>query len=153
MKKYQSGFSLIELLFAGALFVVFATGVIEVLISGLNMDRVSEETMLATEYARQGEEAVRFMSAKNFDDIVPILTTGIEDANGLISFSGTDNLYEKYRRTITVEEVMRDAEGNINEESGTIDPDTRKVITTVSWNITPSRPNTVVLQTYLTRFK
>ncbi|OIQ01787.1 MAG: hypothetical protein COZ86_00100 [Candidatus Moranbacteria bacterium CG_4_8_14_3_um_filter_41_13] len=153
MKKNQPGFSLIELIFAGAIFTVFATGVVGVLLFGLDMDRLSEETFLATEYAKQGEESVRFMGANNFDEVTLTSATGIEDTNGSLSFVGTENVNEKYTRVIAVEEVKRDASGSIDENNGTIDPDTKKIRTTVFFHVAPSRSNSVVLETYLTRFK
>ncbi|MEI8097078.1 MAG: prepilin-type N-terminal cleavage/methylation domain-containing protein, partial [Candidatus Moraniibacteriota bacterium] len=64
-KNLVRGFSLIELLFAGALFAVFATGVVEVLLFGLETDRLGEETTIATEYASQGLEAVRSIKAQS----------------------------------------------------------------------------------------
>ncbi len=147
------GFSLVELLFAGAIFVVFATGIIEVLLFGLETDRLGEETTIATQYAASGLEALRSLKAKNFNALSITDATGIARSNGDWTLSGTNNTFEKYTRVIKIEEVKRGGDGNINESGGDADPDTKKVSVTVSWNVTPSRSDSVVLDTFLTRWK
>lgn len=147
------GFSLIELLFAGAIFVVFATGIIEVLLFGLETDRLGEETTIATQYAASGLEALRSLEAKNFNDLSITDATGIARDNGDWTLSGTNNTFGKYTRVIKIEEVRRSGDGNIDEGGGDADPDTKKVSVTVSWKVTPSRSNEVVLDTFLTRWK
>ena len=148
-----AGFTLIELLFAGAIFVLFATGVVEVLLFGLEADRLGEETTIATEYAIEGIEALRSIQAKNFDDVAVTTATGIARASGYWTLSGSDNAFEKYTRVITIEGVNRDGSGNIDESGGSADADTKKVTVTVSWDVTPTRSNSVVLDTFLTRWK
>lgn len=153
MQKEQKGFSLIELLFAGAVFTLFSTGVLEVFFFGLDTDRLGEETVIATMYARQGEEAMFSISAKNFDDLIVTPAIGIKSDNGILTLAGSGDVSEKYTRTIAIEEVRRDGSGNINEADGTVDTDTKKIIITVAWNVTPSRTNSVVLETYFTRYR
>lgn len=152
-KHHQSGFSLIELLFAGAIFSIFATGVVEVLLFGLEADRLGEETTIAAEYANEGIEALYSIKAKNFDDIVIADATGIVSENGDWILSGSENTFEKYTRVISIEEVNRDGNGDIDENGGDADSDTKKAIVTVSWNVTPSRSDAIVLETFLTRWK
>lgn len=147
------GFSLIELMLAGALFTVFASGVVEVLLFGLETNRLGEETTIATEYASAGLEAVRSLSAKSFDDLTLTAATGVDRSSGAWVLSGSENTNGKYVRVITVTEVRRDGAGAIDEQGGSVDPDTKKVTVTVSWSVTPTRPDAVVLETYLTRFK
>lgn len=152
-KHHQSGFSLIELLLAGAVFAVFAAGIVEVLFFGLEADRLGEETTIATEYASASIEALRSIKAKNFDDLSVTSATGIARAGGNWILSGSDNTFGKYTRVISIEEVKRDGNGDIDENSGDTDSDTKKAIVTASWNVTPSRLDSVVLETFLTRWK
>lgn len=147
------GFSLIELMLAGAIFTVFASGIVGVLLLGLENDRLGEETSIATEYASEGIEAVRSIWAKHFDDLTLTIATGITRDDGDWKFSGEENVNGKYTRVIAVGEVRRDGSDDIDEHGGDVDPDTRKITVTVSWNVTPTRSNSVVLQTLLTRFK
>lgn len=147
------GFSLIELMLAGAVFAVFASGVVGVLLFGLENDRLGEETAIATEYASEGIEAVRSIRAKDFDNLILTPETGITRDNDDWEFSGEENTNGKYTRVIAITAVNRDGDGDIDEDGGDADPDTRQVTVTVSWNVTPTRPNSIVLQTLLTRFK
>lgn len=153
MKKKEKGFSLIELLFAGALFTVFAWGIIEVLLTGLETDRLAEETTIATTYATEGIEATHSIRAKNFDDLTTTGATGITRDNGDWKFSGTSDTLGKYTRVIEVAEANRDGGGNIDETGGNSDSDTRKITVTVTWNVAPTRGNSIILATYLTRWK
>ena len=68
-------------------------------------------------------------------------------------FSGSDNASGKYIRTITISNVNRDGNGDIDENSGDVDVDTKKVTVVVSWNVASSRHNSVVLDTFLTNWK
>lgn len=148
-----NGFSLIELMLAGAVFMVFATGIVEVLLSGLEADRLGEETTIATEYATEGIEALRSLKAKNFDDLSVTAATGIARDNGDWILSGSDNTFGKYTRVVAIAAVNRDGSGNIDESGGSEDPDTKKATVTVSWDVTPSRSDSVILDTFLTRWK
>lgn len=153
MRHKVSGFSLIELLLAGALFSLFVIGVAEVLLRSLETDRLGEETTIATQYASEGLEALRSLRAKNFDDLVETAATGLAEEDGRWVLSGTEDTWEKYTRVVSIAPVFRDENGHIDERGGTIDPDTRKVVVTVSFRVAPRRSNSVVLETFLTRWK
>lgn len=147
----QKGFSLIELLLAGALFSVSAWGMAEVLMSALAADRLAEETAVASLYAEEGMEALRSIRARDFDALGTTGASGLAVSGGDWELSGTGDTRGKYRRTISVSEVNRDGSGDIVESGGDPDPDTRKVTATVLWDVAPSREDSVVLETYLTR--
>ncbi len=147
------GFSLIELLFAGALLSVFSFGVVQILAYSLEADRLGQEQSFATQYATEGIEATRSIRARDFDMLVVASESGLAVSEGEWTFSDSNNTDGKYTRVVAVEAVYRDESGNIIESTdGTEDPDTRKITTTVSWLVTPTRPNTVTLSTYLTRW-
>lgn len=148
------GFSLIELMLAGAVFAVFATGIIGVLLNGFEVDRLGEETTIATAYATEGLEAVRSIKAKSFDDLTMTGATGLAREHDDWVLTGNENTSGKYTRTIAITEVNRDWDGTIDERSGfDVDPDTKRVTVTVSWNVVPSRTDSVVLNTFFTRWK
>lgn len=147
-----AGFSLVELLLAGALFTLFAWGAVAVLFSGLAADRLGEETTSAANYAREGVEAVRAIKTENFDDLGVTDAVGLVSENGFWKLDGSGDQWGKYARVIRIETVKRDSEGKI-DENGDIDPDTRQITVIVRWNVTPAREDSVVLETYLTRWQ
>ena len=153
MKIAQRGFSLIELLLAGALFSVAAWGMAEVLMSALAANRLSEETAIAALYAEEGVEAVRSIRAQSFDALVDTESSGVAVSGDTWEFAGSEDTHGKYRRIIAVSEVRRDGGGAIVESGGDVDVDTRKVTVTVLWDVTPTRQNSVILETYLTRWQ
>ena len=146
------GFSTLEILLAGAIFSVFAWGVIEVVLTGLQTDRLGQETTLATEYAVAGLEALRAIKEESFDALVPTEATGLGREDGFFVLEGNNNTFDgKYTRTITLETAERDEDGNI-VSSGSGDTDTVHAIVTVAWQVTPTRNDSVVLETYFTRW-
>src|SRR3990167_7094154 len=156
----SSGFSVIEIILAAALFMIIATGSITVILQGTDSNRLGEEQTVANQYATEGMEAVRSIKNQNFANLVNSAGTGVAQSGGVWIFSGTNNTNTfnpvgKYTRAIKVESVYRDAvppAGNI-VTSGTLDPDTKKITSTVSWNFTPSRANSVQLISYLSDWR
>lgn len=151
MRTKKKGFSLVEILLAGSIFVVFAWGAVEVLLTSLTLNRLSEETTQAKEYATAGIEAVYSIKAHDFTSLQPMESTGIEREGENWIFSGEENTFDKYTRQMSITEVSRDEDGNIVESGGNIDTETYKVSVTVTWDFTSSRTNSVVLDTYLTQ--
>lgn len=148
----QKGFSIIEILLAGALFTLFAWAATDGILMSLETNRLGRETTIATEFASEGIEEVRAIKERNFNDMVESSGTGIDRQSDFFVFSGTENTFEKYTRVIVIEPGFRDGSGAIVESGGDEDPDTFRVTVTVSWKVTPTRNNSVVVNTYMTHF-
>ncbi len=148
-----SGFSLVELMFSGALFCVFSWGMMMVLLDGLDINRQGEEMMVATAYATEALEALRSIRTARFDDLEEINTTGIEKRSGEWYLKGLDTQDEfgKFKRVIRIENARRDADGRISESGDAVDSETKKIIVTVSYMISAMHQDSVVLATYVTR--
>lgn len=155
--KSQKGFGIIEVIVAMALFITVAVVGITTVVGSFSVNRLGNEETEATLYAQQGIEAVR--SIKNQGWTAPFLATscasgcGVSADNSSWEWSGLSNTNGDYTRTISVTNVERDGNGDIVENGGTNDPDTKKIISTVTWNFTPTRNNTLTLETYLTNFR
>ncbi len=151
---HQKGFSVIEVIIATALFMILASGAVMVMLQGLDSNRLGEEQTIATQYASEGIEATRSIKNQNFASLVNSPGTGISRVGNVWSFSGSNNiLSSKYTRVITVSDVSRDGNGNIVTSGGTVDPLTKKITSTVSWNFTSTRSNSVVLSSYLSDWR
>ena len=150
----SSGFSVIEVILAAALFMIIATGSITVILQGTDSNRLGEEQAVANQYAAEGMEAVRSIKNQNFANLVNSAGTGIAQVGNVWTFSGGSNiLSSKYTRVIKVENVYRDISGNIVSSGGTLDTKTKKITSTVVWNFGPTRANSVVFTSYLTNFR
>lgn len=146
-------FSIIEIIIAAALFIIFSSGAVGIILFGLDMNRLGGEQTIANQYASEGLEAIRSIKNQNFSNLVNTSATGISRSGGVWTLSGTNNTFDKYTRTISISDSQRDVMGNIVSSGGTIDPSTKIVISTVSWNVSGSRNNSVVLTTYIANWK
>jgi len=148
-------FSLVEILLAVALFSVFSVGAISLILQGWQMARLAQEGSVAKEYASEGIEAARSIRNQNFAALVNTGSTGIVQSGGVWTFSGVNNTFDssKFTRTIAITDVYRDVSGNILATGGTLDPLSKKVTSTVNWNISPTRADNSVISTYLTDWR
>lgn len=155
--KSQKGFSVLEVILASALFVIFSSGVVGVVLQGYQLNRLAEEETIANQYAVEGIEAARSIRNQSYLNLLNTAGSGIvASSSGFWKFSGTNNQFgtnNKFTRVIKVSSVQRDGSGNIVVSGGTLDPDTKKIESTVSWNASPTRNNSVVLSTYFTNWK
>ena len=152
MHATNQGFSVLEVILATALFVIFSGGIVAVVLQGLDSNRLGEEQTVASQYATEGIEAVRSIKNQSFAFLANSASLGVTSSGGLWNFSGTNNTFGKYTRVLAVSDVQRDGSGNIVASGGTLDTSTKKVTSTVSWNFTPTRNNSVALATYLTNW-
>lgn len=162
-KRKNRGISVVEVILAVAIFMTFATGAIVVVLQGLSSNALGSEETAASQFASEGIEAVKSIKNQNFANLASCgvnctTGTGITKTAGVWVFSGTNNVFtdgKTYTRTIKVEDVQRDASppnGNI-VPTGTPDPDTKKVTSTITWNRKGSQTNTLTLTSYLTDWK
>lgn len=157
-KNYQlstsKAFSLLEVVLSIAIFAIFSLGVTGLIIQGLHQNRLAGDQTIATQYASEGLEASRSIRNQSFDNLSVNAGTGLIGVGGIWGFGGVNNTYDngKYTRVVRVEEVRRDVSGNIVSSGGTVDTNTFRIVSTVNWNFTPTRQNSVVLSTYLARY-
>ena len=152
-KRSCNGFSVVEVILAAALFVIISAGVVGVVLQGLQGNLTGKEQTVATQYATEGLEAMRSIRNQNFALLVNYVGTGIVKSAGVWTLSGSNNIFDQYTRVLKVEDVRRDGSGNIVAAGGTIDTRTKKVTSTVSWNVSGTRNNSVEQSIYLTDWK
>jgi autotransporter-associated beta strand protein len=152
-KVTESGFSVVEIILASAIFMIFSSGAIFVVLQSFDANRLGAEEASATQFASEGIEAVRSIRNQSFANLVNSTGTGItRNGSGVWTFGGVNNTFNKYTRIITVSSVQRDGSGNIVASGGTTDANTKKIVSKVTWSFTPTRVNTVTLTTYLTNW-
>jgi hypothetical protein len=161
-KINPQGFSLLEVILAVAIFIVFSTGAIVAVLSGLGANRLGTEYTIANQFAAEGIEAVQSIKNQSYANLINAAATGIarNGTTGVWEFSGANNTFtdgtKTYTRVIKVESVSRDAappNGNIVASGGTTDNDTKKITSTVTWNFNTARPESISLVTYLSDWR
>lgn len=142
-KRRQTGFSLLELVLAIAIFALGSVALATMMIDSNISTKLSGERTQALLYAKEGIEAVRAIRDSGWNNIGSVigafgLATG---GDGWILSGSSDLIDDKYTRVVDV--------GSSSSLSST----TRLVSTTVTWALTPSRDASVVLQTILTDWR
>lgn len=149
----KRAFSLLEVILASAIFVIFASGAIVAILGGLNLNRLGSEYTIANQYAAEGIEAARSIKNQAFANLVNTMGTGITKTGGVWTFSGANNVSDKFTRVISIADVYRDASGNIVASGGTLDTSSKKATSTVSWNFSPGKNNSIDSISYFTNWK
>ncbi len=156
MNNHKSGFGLVEIIVAIALFVTIATVGITTVLGSFSSNRLGDEETEAALVAQEGIEAARSIVKKGWS--TPFLATtcsggcGVSSSSGSWIWSGTANVSSPFNRQIYVSSVQRNGSGDVVTSGGTDDPDTKKITSRVSWNFTSARANIVELVTYVTNF-
>jgi len=135
--KLKNGFSLLELVLAIAIFSVSSIGLATMLIDANLSTKTSSDRIEALLYAKEGVEAVRAIRDADWTDLTDG-NHGLISSGGVWAFSGSsDTIASKYTRTVNIEAVSAS---------------TKNVSVTVAWDITVTRPVSVVLTTVLTNW-
>lgn len=155
--RLTRGQVLIELLVALGVFGILAIAVTGLAIDALwSLDAATDLTA-AVAYTEEGLEAARQIADRSWTALVvgnhgvAVETVGEETR---YTFSATSDTEGPYTRTLEVLDVQRDAGGNIVESGGTVDPDTRRVTSTITWQTgVTRRQQRVSLVTLLTNWE
>jgi prepilin-type N-terminal cleavage/methylation domain-containing protein len=162
MRMYTtiSGFGLIETIVAMSIFSIIAATGMSTVLHSYTINRLASDETEATLMAQEGIDAVRSIKNQGWNN--PFISDalanacdtgcGVTAAGGSWEFQTGADTADAYTRTILVEDVLRDGSGTIVTSGGTLDPDTKKITSTVTWDFSPTRNNTVEVVTYLSRF-
>lgn len=151
MNKKQ-GQSVIEVIIAVSLFVIITVSSVVTLLGSFSTTRLASEETQATYYAVEGLEAVQSIRNQNWDNLMNG-DYGLSSSGNVWSFSGASDVNGKFTRVISISDVERDGSGNIVSSGGTVDPEIKNIVSTITWSFTPSRNNTVSSTTYLTNWQ
>jgi prepilin-type N-terminal cleavage/methylation domain-containing protein len=155
-KLSSSGFSLIEVILAVALFGLFATAFIGMLLVTSGSSLQAKEKDQAVLYAKQGIDAVLSIRRQGWN-MLSNGSFGVTKENGFWELKvETDTLDEIYNRTILINEVCRDINNDFTEcdqPGAEIDPYVKKVIVQVQYQALNGITNSVRLETYITNWQ
>ncbi len=144
----QKGQSLIELLLTIALVSIILPALLTGFVSTRNNRVVRDQRQHATSYLNEAQEAIRAVRANGWSNISPGTYHPVVSGSTWILTSGSELIDSNFTRQIVIEDVKRDANGNIAQD-GTLDPATKLITISVSWD--SPFPNSVNVKSYLTR--
>ncbi|MBI4458201.1 hypothetical protein HY633_04520 [Candidatus Uhrbacteria bacterium] len=133
-RESDAGQSLLEVVIALALFTVGVATVGLTLVDADVSSRQGVERTQATLLAREGLEAARSIRDADFDNLTAG-SHGLALSAGRWTFSGASDVQDQFTRTVAVADL---------------DIDAKRITSTVSWQFTAARPNSVVLTDDLT---
>lgn len=156
--KYNSGQSLVEILVALAVGIIFVLGTIIAVQMSLKTGKDSEKIQTSAMFARELMDNVKIFAESDWHNISNLATTSankyyLNTSNSpFTAVSGEESISvgtTTYSRYFYVDDVYRDGSGQITQSGGTLDPSTKKITIVYKW----IGGNDKYLITYLTRFK
>lgn len=151
MIKHLKGFFTLEIILSVAIMLIITSGLVVAVISSQDSSRLSKEELIANQYADYGIESVRSIRNQGYQNLVNTTGTGLTFSSSGIVFVGTSNIFDKYNLSVKIEDAFRDTDGNL-ADSGDLDPDIKKVTSTVTWDFSSVRNNSVIQSTYMSRW-
>ncbi|MEK7147820.1 MAG: hypothetical protein AAB758_00825 [Patescibacteria group bacterium] len=153
-KIRTQGSSLVEALVAVSIFLVVVISVTSV---SSFLIKNSLETLAKVQAAyltEEGLEVMRLFRDVSWSNNIASLVSGDPfsltfDGEGWDIVSVSAPVDGTFSRTLMLGDVYRDGSGNIVASGGTLDPNTKKITSTISWN-SRGGLNTRSLSTYLT---
>ncbi len=154
--RLPQGLGLVEVILATALFGLFATALIGLLMNSYGSDIQANQRDIALLHAQEGIEATWSIRRQAWNFLVNG-TYGLDNANGYWEFFGTaDTLPGGYTRIVTIADACRDGSNNIIDCSGfgaMVDLNTKKITVEVFYTSINGVSNSVALVAYLTTWQ
>lgn len=149
----KAGLTLVEVVIASAIILTAVLALLAVHNLYLRVAFSNASAVKGAYLLEEGLEAVRYLRDRSWDEYIATLSTntsyGIVFVEEEWQATTTDTYIDNFERTIILEDVMRNAEGDIVEEGGALDPNTLKVTGVVSWS-SGTGTTTKSIATYLT---
>jgi uncharacterized delta-60 repeat protein len=156
--KTKSGQSLVEVLIATAVGIIFVLGTTIIANFALKSRQDSEKNQVLASLSKELLDNVKIFADANWHNIDTLATTSANhyylntSTSSFTAVSGEQNIVissTTYTRYFYLDDVYRDGSGQIVESGGTLDPSTKKV--TVVYGIQGSTPKSISI--YVTRSK
>ncbi len=135
--KQRSGFSLLEILIAISFVSVLTVVLVSAITFSSQLRIYNQQKTQAALYAQGGLEAIQALPWSQVVNGV----YGLQIANDTLSLVGTPELLDnRFTRTVTITDTRRANQTNgqvygaVVESGGFIDPNTKKITSSVAWN-------------------
>ncbi len=131
------GFILIEVLVAIAIFVLFSSAMVSMVLGSLTVVEKSSDYSYALNLSQENIEAVKIIQKKAWNDLSYTKSSVEFDGEWVLNGENTESLTGKFKRYVIFEPVYRDENGFLlNEETANSfrDVNTLKIISKVIWS-------------------
>lgn len=146
------GLSILEVIISIAILTIIASSSVAAVLGSFSSVRLAKEETQATSLAVEAIEAVDSIRNQGWEN-VSAGTYGLDNSSGTWVFQGSSDTLGKFTRITTISSVQRDTSSEIVVSGGTLDPDSYQVATSVTWNFTPTRSNTVSMTSLITNWQ
>lgn len=136
--RAEKGQSIVEVIISVSILVIIASTAVSAILGSFSSSRLAKEETNAAIIASEGLEAVESIRNQSWDNLVNG-AHGLAKTSGNWAFSGASDtdLSGRFTRNIFISDV---------------DANTKEIISTVNWNFTPTRNNSVDMTLYLTNW-
>lgn len=146
----SKGQTLVEVLVAIGLSAIMLPALATALVASREGRAQESERLQATALLRETTEAMRSVREKGWSFIATNGTYYPTLSGNAWSLASGTQTTGNFTRQIVISDVQRNSAGAIVPSGGTLDPSTKKVVTTVSW--TTPIPSNVSSETYYSRY-
>lgn len=144
----QQGISVVEIIVAIGIFVLLSASMVPLFLGSHGSNLRDKERFQADMYLQETTEALHSIKSYSFASLTNG-TYGLTDASGYWGLSGASDTNGQYTRTITISDVYRDGTCAL-VPSGTSDPNTKKVVSTITWDLEEGNTTSVSSTEYYT---
>ena len=140
-----------ELIVAMALFMIFSAGLSTTALGGYLTSLENARALQANALIIESWEALKSIRNSDWEEFENG-TYGLSSWGGRWSLSGSSDSFSDFTRVVTIEEVLRDYEGDIVTSGAEVDPDTKKIAIQLSWLDSAEQPMSFSMASYLTHY-
>jgi len=150
----QKGFSLVEVVVAISIILVFLTALVGTYNVYLRVALQNSDTAKAAYLAEEGIEAIKLLRDTSWDEKIATLSTNtpyyLVFSGGTWQTSVSETYIDSlFLRSITIGDVYRDSESDIVTSGGTLDGNAKQITVTVAWHYRGAT-TTKEMSTYIT---
>ncbi|MEK7183078.1 MAG: type II secretion system protein [Patescibacteria group bacterium] len=152
----QRGSLLLEAIIATGISATFGVAILQLALLSTESSVRIEQRGDANFAAQQGIEALQTISFADLTNVTNGKVTFTSTGPGAERWSiaaGSETLWNGMTRTVSVEDVYRDASCEVVTSGGTIDPDSKELVSIVAWLDSAGRSQTVAYRRHRTRYE
>lgn len=148
---HQRGQTLVEMLVVIGLSAIMLPALTTALVASREGRAQEAERLRGTALLAETDEAVRIVRQKDWEQFAVNGTFYPYADGGTWSLAAGTETANGFTRSVVISDVQRNAGGAIVASGGTVDPSTKKVVTTVSWSapLSTTISNTAYFDRYL----